>query len=660
MTRPVLLAFALLSGFALLFAGPATGQQTGTIKGTITHQGKPLTGAIARAIPGGRRATTGADGRYQLTVTPGAYTIECRKPGFAPRLVKGVQVPAGGTVTVDCALTARHDTQGPRPSLDAPAAAEEKIADVATSAEPSPRRRPRPSRKVKRSMGAMMMPPSPPPPRPSPIGGFAPPADREGYDAVAENDFQSALKSPLSTFSIDVDTASYANVRRLIDAGRPIPKGAVRIEEFINYFSYAYPDATGEHPFSVTTEIAAAPWNPKRRLVHIGLQGKKIESAALPRANLVFLLDVSGSMNSPAKLPLLKKAFKLLVQQMRPQDSVAIVVYAGAAGVVLPPTPGDQQATILNALENLRAGGSTAGGAGIKLAYQIAADHLVKDGNNRVILATDGDFNVGASSDSELVTMIEQRRNQGIFLTILGFGSGNYQDAKMEKLADKGNGNAAYIDSLLEAKKVLVTEMGGTLLTIAKDVKLQVEFNPAKVKAYRLIGYENRMLKSEDFNDDKKDAGELGAGHTVTALYEIIPAGSDEAVPGVDALKYQTTQISDAAKRSPELMTLKLRYKPPTGDKSTLMSQPVIDRDVAPAATSPAFRFSAAVAAFGMLLRDSAHKGASSYDLILGLARGAKGPDAAGYRAEFIRLVEKAQLNAQVSAPPGGPKQIAR
>ena len=348
----------------------------------------------------------------------------------------------------------------------------------------------------------------------------------EQYNRIYDNEFLMAKDNPLSTFSIDVDTASYSNIRRFLNNNQLPPKDAVRIEEMINYFSYDYPQPKENEPFSVTTEVAACPWNKDHQLVLIGLQGRNVETANLPPSNLVFLLDVSGSMQDTDKLPLIKSAFRLLVDQLRPQDRVSIVVYAGSSGLVLDSTPGDQKQVILQAIDSLNAGGTTAGGEGIKLAYEIAKKNLMKDGNNRVILATDGDFNVGVSSDGDLIRMIEEKRNDGIFLTILGFGMGNYKDAKMEQLADKGNGTIAYIDNLLEAKKVFVSGLSGTLLTIAKDVKIQVEFNPTKIKAYRLIGYENRMLKKEDFNDDKKDAGEIGAGHSVTALYEIALADS--------------------------------------------------------------------------------------------------------------------------------------
>jgi Ca-activated chloride channel family protein len=462
----------------------------------------------------------------------------------------------------------------------------------------------------------------------------------EEYDAINENIFHEALKNPLSTFSIDVDAASYSNIRRFINNGQRPPKDAVRIEEMVNYFDYTYDQPKDDHPFSVITEISSAPWNPNHKLVHIGLQGKKIPTDNLPPSNLVFLIDVSGSMDQPNKLPLLKASFKMLVEQLRPQDHVAIVVYAGAAGLVLEPTSGGEKKTIIEALDRLQAGGSTAGGAGINLAYAVAKEHFVKNGNNRVILATDGDFNVGESSNASMERLIEQKRNDGIFLTVLGFGMGNYKDSKMEILSDKGNGNYAYIDNITESRKVLVNEFGGTLFTIAKDVKLQVEFNPAKVKAYRLIGYENRMLKSEDFNNDKKDAGELGSGHTVTALYEIIPVGVESEFFKIDDLKYQTTKIEPSAVKSKELMTIKLRYKQPDGDVSKLIVHPLVDNNVPLAKTSENFRWSASVAAFGMLLRESEYVKGFSYDQVVQMAQKAKGEDEEGYRTEFINMVK--------------------
>lgn len=471
----------------------------------------------------------------------------------------------------------------------------------------------------------------------------APEFNTENYHRIYENPFLAVQQNPLSTFSIDVDAASYSNMRRFLTDSEMPPRDAVRIEEMINYFNYDYPQPTGNRPFSITTEVAAAPWQPEHRLVHIGLQGKSMPAETLPPSNLVFLMDVSGSMGMPDKMPLLKSAFRLLTDHLRPQDRVAIVVYAGAAGVVLPPTAGSDKAVILEAINRLDAGGSTAGGEGIELAYDLARRHFINKGNNRVILATDGDFNVGISSEAGLVRMIEEKRKDGIFLTVLGFGSGNLQDAMMEQLADKGNGNYAYIDNIMEARKVLVQEMGGTLFTIAKDVKIQVEFNPTHVQVYRLIGYENRLLASEDFNDDRKDAGELGAGHTVTALYEIIPPGVEFAQASVDSLKYQKPS-SGTSSDSPEMLTVKLRFKAPDGDVSRLMQQALVDRDGTFAASSENFRFTAAVAEFGMLLRDSQHKGVASFDQVLDNARKAIGQDNEGYRAEFIRLAETARV----------------
>ncbi|MBN1797922.1 MAG: VWA domain-containing protein [Spirochaetales bacterium] len=459
----------------------------------------------------------------------------------------------------------------------------------------------------------------------------------EEYDRIYENDFLEAIKNPQSTFSIDVDTASYSNVRRFLKTGSLPPPDAVRIEELINYFDYDYAEPKAEQPFSFFTEIGECPWNPQHKLLHIGIRGRSLDMQNAPANNLVFLLDVSGSMDYPDKLPLLKQSIAMLIQHLRPKDRIAIVVYAGAAGLVLPSTKGDNQEAILEALYKLEAGGTTAGGAGIVLAYETARQSFIAGGNNRVILATDGDFNVGTSSDAELVRLIEEKRDQGIYLTVLGFGTGNYKDAKMEKLADKGNGNYAYIDSLMEAKKVLVYEMSGTLYTIAKDVKLQVEFNPARVHAYRLLGYENRMLKAEDFADDRKDAGELGAGHTVTALYEIIP---ETGTVAPEKLKYQSTTVDDQAYASPEIMTLRFRYKKPDQDKSLLIEVPVLDDNVAFEDTSTNFRFSAAVAEWGLLLRNSQYKADANFSQVKNLAESAQGDDPEGLRAEFLKLLE--------------------
>ncbi|WP_029681715.1 VWA domain-containing protein [Picosynechococcus sp. NKBG15041c] len=485
------------------------------------------------------------------------------------------------------------------------------------------------------------MPLAPPPD--GEIPQEVPEPSQEDYNLIRDNPFQLVQAEPLSTFALDVDSGAYSNVRRFLNDGQLPPPDAVRLEELINYFTYDYPNP-GDKPFSISTELSQAPWQPQHQLLCIGIKGQDIENAALPPSNLVFLFDVSGSMDSPDKLPLLKSAFRLLVNELRPEDRVSIVVYAGAAGLVLPSTSGAEKETILAALDSLEAGGSTAGGEGIELAYREAAENFIDNGNNRIILATDGDFNVGMSSDAELIRLIEQKREQDIFLTVLGFGTGNLKDAKMEQLANNGNGNYAYIDNILEAKKVLVTEMGGTLLTLAKDVKIQVEFNPAQVQAYRLLGYENRLLAAQDFNDDTKDAGELGAGHTVTALYEIVPVGVDSPadLPVLDELKYQESQPI-ASDFSGELLQLKLRYKAPTGDSSELISQAIANDSKPLDQASLDFRFAAAVAEFGMLLRDSPYRGESSFDQVLALAQGSKGEDLEGYRSEFIQLAKTAQ-----------------
>ena len=458
----------------------------------------------------------------------------------------------------------------------------------------------------------------------------------ESYAQLNENTFESVQFSPLSTFSIDVDKASYSNVRRMINNGEKIPFDAVKIEEMINYFDYQYPQPKDKHPFSINTEVVKTPWNKQTKLVRIGLQGKEFLQEELPPSNLTFLIDVSGSMGAHNKLPLLKSAFKLLVNQLREEDRVSIVVYAGAAGVVLKPTSGDKKETIIAALNNLESGGSTAGGKGIELAYKLAEENFKEKGNNRVILATDGDFNVGASSDKSMEKLIKEKRKSGVFLSVLGFGYGNYKDSKLEILADKGNGNHAYIDTMQEAQKVFGKEFGGTLFTIAKDVKIQVEFNPNKVKGYRLIGYENRMLNDEDFIDDTKDAGELGAGHTVTALYEVIPVGVEsDYLKEISELKY--TNRSSDFKNSDELFTVKFRYKKPSEKQSIEMIH--VQKDEI-SELSNDMKFASAVALFGMKLRKSQYFNNAKQNQILELAKNGRGEDRLGYRAEFIRLVK--------------------
>lgn len=597
-----------------------------TGKVTAAGDGLPIPG-VNVVCKGAKTGTnTGADGTYSITVPNNKTILVFSFIGFVTK-----EVPMGVSHVLDVVL--EEDTKA--------------LNEVVVVGYGTERKRDARSRKEAmqaiptRTQGIQV----------APSAGYlqydyaaAPEPNTEEYGTFQENIFRGALQEPLSTFSIDVDAASYSNVRRFIQNGQPVPKDAVRIEEMINYFDYDYAQPTGDDPFSIYTEVSAAPWNEQHKLVHIGLQGKKIPVDNLPASNLVFLIDVSGSMSDPNKLPLLKSSFKLLVEQLRKQDRVAIVVYAGAAGLVLPSTPGNEKQKIINALDNLQAGGSTAGGAGIQLAYAIARENFQEGGNNRVILATDGDFNVGASSDKDMEHLIEQKRGDGIFLTVLGYGMGNYKDSKMEILADKGNGNYAYIDNMLEAQKTLVNEFGGTLFTIAKDVKLQIEFNPTKVQAYRLIGYENRLLQAEDFNNDKKDAGELGSGHTVTALYEIIPAGVKSDFYDIDKLKYQKPSNTIVAGHSNELMTVKFRYKKPDGNTSKLLQQVLVDKNVALERTSDDFRWSAAVAAFGMLLRESQYVKAFGFKDVLELAQGARGKDVEGYRGEFIGLIRNQNL----------------
>ena len=474
--------------------------------------------------------------------------------------------------------------------------------------------------------------------------GEGPGMGGDQYERIVENAFQSVGQHPLSTFSIDVDSASYTNVRRfLLQEGQLPPPDAVRIEELVNYFDYHYAPPTDDVPFATHMSVATCPWQAKHQLVRIGLKGKTFEEQAPPPCNLVFLLDVSGSMQSSDKLGLLKVGMKMLVEQMRPEDRVAVVVYAGSEGLALPSTPGSQRGDILEALDGLTAGGSTNGGAGIDLAYRVAQENFLPEGSNRIILCTDGDFNVGTTSSGALVRKVEQQAKSGVFLSVLGFGRGNLNDQMMEQITNSGNGNYFYIDSMTEARKVLVEQMGATLVTIAKDVKIQVEFNPAKVAAYRLIGYENRLLADQDFNDDKKDAGEIGAGHTITALYEVVPAGVAIDLPTVDPLKYQAeTTPADNAEHGDELLTLKLRYKQPDGDTSQLLEFPLADEPMAIDQADDDFRFAAAVASFGMLLRHSQYLGTTTYDQVIELATSARGEDAHGYRVELVNMIRTA------------------
>ena len=618
----VAMPLAMLS----LGATPLTARQTrmvgasaaapAVVAGRVTDAASraPIAGATVSLQGGNLGATTDASGRYRLSLPASmrgtSVTVAARHIGYQPAQRK-VRVDAD-SVTLDFALSA----------------AAVQLSEIVVT------------KSMAQSVATRY------------VGSAVAPGVRrcthdctfntESYDKIEDNPFLAVRGNPRSTFSIDVDRASYSNVRRFINYGQRPPKDAVRIEELLNYFSYDYPAPTGNVPFAVNTDVAPAPWNAAHRLVRIGLQGKKLALGDLPPSNLVFLIDVSGSMQNEDKLPLLKSAFRLLVNQLRPEDHVALVVYAGAAGLVLPSTPGNEKRRILDAIDSLEAGGTTAGGAGIRLAYDVAKENHMEGGINRVILATDGDFNIGVSSDAEMVRLIEEKREQGTSLTVLGFGTGNLKDSKMEKLADHGNGHYAYVDSFNEARKVFVRELGGTLATIAKDVKVQVEFNPTRVASYRLIGYENRMLRDEDFNDDRKDAGDLGAGHSVTALYEVVPVGAPDAdsVRGADSLRYQSTDVRTTAAATDELLYVKLRYKEPSGGASKLLTHVVQDRVTEQGAD---FRFAAAVAEFGMLLRDSPYRGKATFDQALSLAESGRGTDVSGDRGEFISLVKSMQ-----------------
>ncbi len=613
MRRYTIGAFVALLAAASLLAQSSVGIVRGTVKDQI---GGVLPGATVRlshAPDADRTTITDAKGEFAfVALPPGRYTITVALSGFI-EVTRQVAVPAGAVVRLSLELRVGAVT--------------ESVAVTAASPTINARTNSVVGGREAGVAGGMVyaLPAHP---------GF----NTEAYDRISDNQWHNAATSPLSTFSADVDTASYSNVRRFLNLGQAPPKDAVRIEELINYFSFNYPDPRDGRPFSVTTAIGDCPWNPKHHLALVGLQARRIDATHIPPRNLVFLIDVSGSMIDPRKLPLVKASLAMLAPNLTDKDRVAIVVYAGNTGLVLPSTSGGDTPTILDALRRLEGGGSTNGGAGLKLAYKVAQDHFIKGGVNRVILATDGDFNVGVTDQGSLLRLIEEKRASGVALSILGYGMGNVKDSTMVKLADAGNGNYAYIDSLAEAQKVLVEQAGGTLVTVAKDVKLQVEFNPRAVGAYRLIGYEKRILEAQDFNNDKKDAGEIGAGHSVTALYELVPAGQPIEGVSIDPLKYQTTQVATTAPHG-EAMTVKIRYKAPDGDVSTLMTTAVADRTQ----STPELGFAAAVVEFGMLLRDSEFKGASSFSEALGLARRFKGDDPHGHRAEFIRLIGAAE-----------------
>src|SRR5512144_939170 len=573
--RPFLALAVLLAAPSLTSSGPA-----GRIGGHVRDaSGAPIAHAQVFVVGTSLGAVTNVTGAYSIDSVPvGTYTVRAQFIGYTPAVLPNSQVRAGQPVTVDLVLQ--------------PATMNLEAVVVTGSVAKGRARQSLPSTILARGYADRMDEPYRVPREPW---------NTEEYGHKEENPFLAVSAHPLSTFSIDVDRAGYSNVRRFLLDGQAPPKDAIRIEELVNYFPYDYAGPTGDDPVAIHTELGPAPWKSQHQLLRIGLQARKVDLRGLPPSNLVFLLDVSGSMDEPNKLPLVKASITMLVNNLRHEDRVAIVVYAGSAGLVLPSTPGDEKAKILEAIDRLEAGGSTAGGAGIKRAYDEAVANFIRGGNNRVILATDGDFNVGVSSDGELVRLIEDKLKSGVFLTVLGFGMGNLKDSKMEQLADHGNGNYAYIDNLLAAKKTLVHEMGGTLFTVAKDVKIQVEFNPARVRAYRLIGYENRLLADEDFTDDTKDAGEMGAGHSVTALYEIVPTGvaTDVTIRVPDSLRYQTVRTPRSG--GGELGFVKVRYKQPDGDRSQLLTLPVSGE---PGRTpSPEFRFQTAVAEFGLLLK---------------------------------------------------------
>ena len=649
--RNVLLALSLPLGL-LALAPPAFTQTTPSAApvATRTVSGRITDAATGQGLPGvtvllkgtANRTQSDTKGHYQLAGVPvqGAR-LQFSLAGFAMQ-----EMPAS-TARLDVALQRHNDQKVLREAVivDYGAVAPRKVASAPSgrAAGASVRRNravPDQEELKDKSVGYLnaTAPPVAYPARPEAGAG-------DTYAKIQENAFHPVSKEPLSTFALDVDNASYSNVRRFLNEGQLPPRDAVRVEELLNYFRYQLPApaATSPDPVRISAELSDCPWAPCHQLARIGIQARILETASLPPANLAFLVDVSGSMMGDDRLPLVRAGLKLLVRQLRPQDHVALVAYAGAAGLVLPPTPGTQQATILEAIDRLEAGGSTAGGAGLRLAYATAQQSFQKSGNNRVILATDGDFNVGESSDAAMEQLIVQQRETGIFLTVLGVGRGNLRDSRMELLADKGNGNYAYLDNLDEARRTLVAQFGGTLFTVAKDVKLQVEFNPARVVGYRLIGYENRLLANEDFNNDRKDAGELGAGHTVTALYELVPVGSSN--PLVDKLKYQPGQDVLARSLSPanEVLTVKLRYKEPQGSTSRLLAQPLAGAAVPIAQASADQQVAAAVAEVGLLLRQSEQRGTATYASAARLAQAGRGPDADGYRAELLRLVQLAE-----------------
>jgi Ca-activated chloride channel homolog len=619
--------------------------QTGSITGRVTDENNQRLRSAVTLTDSGKvkyATITDADGKFTInSVKPGHYDVKISAVNYKDGFRKGIEIQAGKTEQLNIQLqpVAKHAEEAitvnaPPPPIKGekktPMTGKYTIANGSTTTLNDA------------SGGTYSWSSHYTVSENQQRQQFYNPSE-ESYKKNPENDFMNVKASPLSTMSVDVDRASYSNVRRFINEGQKPPEDAVRVEEMINYFDYDYQQPKGEDPIAIHTELTDCPWQKDHKLLHIGMQARKVATENLPPSNLVFLIDVSGSMESEEKLPLLVAGMKLLVQNLRHIDKVTIVTYAGNAGLVLPPTPGDHKQVILDALDKLTAGGSTAGGAGIKLAYKIAMQNFIKGGNNRVLLATDGDFNVGVNSENELEGLIVKERESGIYLTCLGFGTGNYKDSKMELLADKGNGNYDYIDNLLEAQKTLVSEFGGTLFTVAKDVKAQIEFNPSKVQGYRLVGYENRLLNAEDFKDDKKDAGDMGSGHTVTIIYEIIPVGvKSPFMRETNDLKYQQP-LKTEANYNNEFATIKFRYKKPDGNTSKEMVHTIADKTIDWFRATENTRFSCAVAMFGMLLKESKYKGNCTYDEVIAMAETSKNFDKEGYRAEFIRLVKAAK-----------------
>jgi Ca-activated chloride channel family protein len=621
-----------------------------SIAGKVTDDGqRAIAGATVQVYQAGKRissTSTDLNGKYAISVSPGKYDLLTSHAGYIQKKVPTVTVIAKATTNINVKLVRTQTPVSQKPkvikknytvtdqevSMTEPSVAGAAVREYKSNAKDEAYRY------------------SAPPPSSAVSTQYFNPSIEE-YKKVAENNFMNVQANPLSTMSIDVDRASYANVRRYIQSGQMPPADAVRVEEMINYFKYNYPAPANDDPIAITTTLTDCPWKKEHKLLKIGMQAKNISYDRLPASNLVFLIDVSGSMYSQDKLPLLISSMKLLVKNLRNEDRVSIVTYAGNAGVVLPSTPGSKKEKIIAALEKLQAGGSTAGAEGILTAYKVAQEHFIRGGNNRIILSTDGDFNVGVSSDNELEELITREREKGIFLSCLGFGTGNFKDAKMEMLADKGNGNYSYIDNIEEGRKTLVNEFGGTLFTIAKDVKAQIEFNPHKVQSYRLVGYENRMLSAEDFKDDKKDAGELGAGHTVTFIYEIVPTGiRDKNVRPVNDLKYNA--LDDLMARDEfdnELATVKFRYKKPEGTRSTEMTHTIKSWTTSVERVDEDTRFAYSVALFGMILKNSKFKGDGTINDVLEMAKNSKGADEDGYRAEFVKLVKSIKDDIAVS-----------